>query len=366
MEDHELVDERALSRRKLLERGVAAGVGLAAAPAASGYAAREAQAAEEKSVTLTFVSFGGAYQDAQTKGWVEPFMKANPNIKIVQDQPTDYAKIKAQAEAGNVTWDVVDVGNDFGLARNKDILTPLDKKVLKTAYTQALPGVIQSRWRVADIIYGVVMAYRTDKFKRPPAGWKDFFDTKTFPGKRGLWKFVSGGLLEFALVADGVPQKKLYPLDLNRAFKKLDTIKSDIVWWDTGAQSAQLLSDGEVTIGHSWNGRIYDIQQGGAPVKIQWNQAFQTQDFLVIPKGVKHKAEALKFVQYATSCAHNAAVSFSIAYAPPYKCAVSHVDPKKKKDLPTTYQKQAMYFNDRWWDKNFAEADKRFQDWLQK
>ncbi len=238
MEDHELVDERALSRRKLLERGVAAGVGLAAAPAASGYAAREAQAAEEKSVTLTFVSFGGAYQDAQTKGWVEPFMKANPNIKIVQDQPTDYAKIKAQAEAGNVTWDVVDVGNDFGLARNKDILTPLDKKVLKTAYTQALPGVIQSRWRVADIIYGVVMAYRTDKFKRPPAGWKDFFDTKTFPGKRGLWKFVSGGLLEFALVADGVPQKKLYPLDLNRAFKKLDTIKSDIVWWDTAGRRA--------------------------------------------------------------------------------------------------------------------------------
>lgn len=366
MEDHELVEENALTRRELLKRGVAAGVGLAAAPSALGYAAREASAATAKSVTLTFVSFGGAYQTAQTKAWLEPFQKAHPNIKIVQDQPTDYSKIKAQVEAGNVTWDVVDVGNDFGLERNKDILLPIDPKVVKNA-NKPLPGVINGRYRVGDIIYGVVQAYRADKMPsgRVPQAWADFFDLKRFPGKRGLWKFVSGGLLEFALVADGANPRKLYPLDVNRAFKRLDTIKKDIVWWDTGAQSAQLLADGEVTIGMSWNGRIFDIQKQGAPVKIQWNQTFQTQDFLVVPKGTKHPAEAMQLIDYITSCANAARLSYFITYAPPYACALGKVNPKVKQDLPTTYSSKALFFSDRWWDKNFAEVDKRFQAWLQ-
>jgi putative spermidine/putrescine transport system substrate-binding protein len=365
MDEQKRLDQQALTRRELLKRGAAAGAGLAVAPAAFGYAARGAAAAE-KTVTLTFTSFGGAYQDAQTKGWLAPFMKAHPNIKIVQDQPTDYSKIKAQADAHDVTWDVVDVGNDFGLERNKDILMPIDAHVVKNAH-KALPGVINSPYRVADMIYGVVMAYRTDKMPqgRVPAGWHDFFDTKAFPGKRGLWKFVSGGLLEFALVADGVSPHKLYPLDVKRAFKKLDTIKKQIVWWDTGAQSAQLLADGEVTIGHSWNGRIFDIQKQGAKVAIQWNQAFQTQDFLVVPKGTKHPKEAMQLIDYITSCAHSAQLSRYIAYAPAYACAVPNADPTKKNDLPTTYNSKALFFNDRWWDKNFSTVDKKFQSWLQ-
>ncbi len=366
MDDMERVNEQGLTRRELLKRGALTGAGLVVAPGALGYAVPRAAAAAEKSVTLTFVSFGGAYQVAQTKAWLDPYMKSHPNIKIVQDQPVDYSKIKAQSQAHNVTWDVVDVGNDFGLERNKDILLPIDTKVVKNAH-KALPGVINSPYRVADIIYGVVMAYRTDKMPpgRVPRGWHDFFDTNTFPGKRGLWKFVSGGLLEFALVADGVHPHKLYPLDVNRAFNKLDTIKKAIVWWDTGAQSAQLLADGEVTIGHSWNGRIFDIQKQGAKVKIQWNQAFQTQDFLVVPKGTKHTKEAMKLIDYMTSCAHSAALSRFIAYAPPYRCAISRADPTKKKDLPTTYNKKALFFNDRWWDKNFSKVDKKFQNWLQ-
>lgn len=366
METQELVEAQGLTRRELLKRGALAGAGLAAAPAALGYAAQAASAAAEKSITLTFVSFGGAYQTAQTKAWLEPFMKSHPNIKIVQDQPVDYSKIKAQVEAGNVTWDVVDVGNDFGLERNRDILLPIDAKVVKNA-NKPLPGVVNSRYRVGDMIYGVVQAYRTDKMPkgRVPQGWADFFDTQRFPGKRGLWKFVSGGLLEFALVADGVNPRKLYPLNVNRAFKKLDTIKKDIVWWNTGAQSAGLLADGEVTIGMSWNGRIFDIQKQGAPVKIQWNQAFQTQDFLVVPKGTRHPREAMQLIAYITSCKQAGRLSNFIPYAPPYACALDSVNPKVKKHLPTTYTSKALFFNDRWWDKNFAEVDKKFQSWLQ-
>ncbi len=363
MEDRESQDS-GISRRELLRRGALAGAGLVAGPGLLGYAT--ACGATSSPVTLGFVSFGGAYQRAQARAWLDPFMRAHPNIEIVQHEPIDYAKLEAQVHAGNVTWDVADVSNDFGLARNKDILTPIDPKIVKNA-GNALPGVLQSPWRVADIVYASVLAYRKDEMPqgRVPQGWRDFFDLKAFPGKRGLRKFASAGALEFALVADGVDPHRLYPLDVERALKKLDTIKSEIVWWDTGAQSARLLADGEVTIGHSWNGRVYDIQQQGAPVQIQWNQAFQTQDFLVVPKGTKHPHEAMQLVDYITSCAHAARLSYYIPYAPPYACALGSVDPKIERDLPTTYNGEALHFDDRWWDAHFAAVDAQFQSWLQ-
>ena len=373
-------DDR-ITRRELLRRGTAVGLLVVTGPAAlaacssgtgpassapaggSSSAPAGGSGAGGAPVTLTFVSYGGAYQAAQSKGWLAPYMKANPNVQIVEDQPTDYAKIQAMVQAGNVTWDVADVGNDFGLSRNADILEPLDCSVVPCA---DFPQQFVGTYRIADIIYGVVMAYRTDKFAAgsEPQGWADFFDLAKFPGKRGLWKFASGGVFEFALVADGVDPTKLYPLDIDRAIRKLDTIKSSIVWWDTGAQSAQLLSSGEVTIGHSWNGRVYDIQHQGTPVKIQWNQAFQTADYLVVPKGGKNTAEAMKLIAYCTSAEHNAAVSYYIAYAPPNPKAVDKVDPTKTNDLATTYTDKALFFDDEWWDKNFKTVDQRFQVWL--
>ena len=314
-------------------------------------------------VTLTFVSYGGAYQDAQTEAWVKPYMEANPHVTIVQEEGTDYAKLQAMVEANDVTWDVVDVGNDFGLERNADILEPLDCSIIPC--DEMLPG-LANKSRIADIIYGVVFAYRTDDYPEgsEPQGWADFFDTTKFPGKRGVYNFVSGGILEGALVADGVDPKALYPLDIERALAKIDTIWDDLIWWDTGAVSAQLLADHEVVMGMSWNGRIYNIQQEGAPVKIQWNQHIQTSDFLVVPKGVKNVTEAMKLIAYMSSAEHNAGPSYYIAYAPTNKNALDKVDPAKKEDLPTTYLDVAMQFNDAWWDTNFSAANERYTEWF--
>ena len=58
-------------------------------------------------------------------------------------------------------------------------------------------------------------------------------------------------MIEAAFLADGVAPDKLYPLDLDRAFKKLDSIKADIIWWSAGAQSQQLLASAEAPFGSS-------------------------------------------------------------------------------------------------------------------
>lgn len=319
----------------------------------------------EGEATITFVSYGGAYQEAQTKAWLEPFMEANSDITIVQEEPIDYAKLQAMVESGNVTWDVADVGNDFGLAADEALLEPIDCDIVPC--DQLRPDLFPTTgYRVPDIVYSVVVAYRTDAFGGDaPTSFADFFDLERFPGKRGAYNFSSGGLLEMALLADGVAPGDLYPLDLDRAFAKLDTIKDEIVWWDTGAQSAQLLADGEVTMGMSWNGRIYDIQQEDAPVEIMWDQHLLTADYLVIPKGTKNLDAAMELVAWITSPEHSAELSNYITYAPPNEEAVDAVDESKAADMPTTYADTGIGFDDVWWNENFDAVDQRWQEWVQ-
>ncbi|HEX2088817.1 MAG TPA: ABC transporter substrate-binding protein [Actinomycetota bacterium] len=316
-------------------------------------------------VTLTFVSFGGAYQQAQTNAWLEPFMKANPNVRIVQEEPTDYAKLQAMVESGNVTWDVVEVGNDFGLASDHDVLEPIDCKIVPCDELQS--DLFPTRgYRVPDIVYSVVVGYRSDAFAgKQPTSFADFFDLKKFPGKRGAFNYASWGLLEMALLADGVQADELYPLDLDRAFAKLDTVKDQIVWYDSGAQSAQLLADGEVAMGMSWNGRIFDIQREGAPVDIMWDQHILTADYLVVPKGSKNVRAAMQLISWIVSDKNNAEISKHIAYAPANEGAVNNVDRTKERDLPTSYVETGIGFNDVWWDENFDAVDRRWQEWLQ-
>jgi len=144
-------------------------------------------------VKLTFASFGGVYQDAQRKAWLDPYSAAT-GVEFTNDENSSNATIKAQVEAGQVTWDVVDVGNDFGLDANKDLLEPLDYTLIPR--DEVLDG-FAGDYRVADITYGVVLGYNTDKTAgKVPAGWADFFDLQKFPGKRGLWKNPFGNLAD--------------------------------------------------------------------------------------------------------------------------------------------------------------------------
>lgn len=252
--------------------------------------------------SLNFVSWGGTTQDAQKEAWAVPFTKAT-NIKVVQDGPTDYGKLKAMVESGNVQWDVVDVEADFALrAASEGLLEPLDFNQIKR---DKIDPRFVSDHGVGSFFFSFVLGYNEGKLgANKPVDWTALFDTKAYPGKRALYKWPSPGVLELALLADGVAPDKLYPLDLDRAFKKLDTIKQDIVWWGGGAQSQQLLASGEASLGQFWNGRVYALQQDGAPVGVSWKQNLVMADFLVIPKGAKNKEAAMKFLANEIGRAH--------------------------------------------------------------
>jgi putative spermidine/putrescine transport system substrate-binding protein len=315
----------------------------------------------QEGVTLTFVSFGGVYQEAQRKAWLEPYRELT-GVQFTEDENSSNATIKAQVEAGQVTWDVVDVGNDFGLEAHANLLEPLDFSLIPRDELNEALGI--SDYRIPDITYGVVLAYNTDATAgKVPEGWADYFDTTKIPGKRGAWDYSEGGMFEFALMADGVAPDQLYPLDLPRATAKLDTIKDDIVFWGSGAESQELIGSGEVAMTMIWNGRGWSAKNSdNKPVEIQWNQQIVTADYLVVPKGSPNKDAAMKFIAYTACAANNAGPSEFIPYGPTNKN--SQPNPAMVNDLSVTNaDENSAYFDDEYLIENFAEIDAAWLAW---
>ena len=149
-----------------------------------------------------------------------------------------------------------------------------------------LPAKFVHEYGIANIVWSYNIAYNKDAFPdgKHPKNWAEFLDTAKFPGRRALRDRVNP-MLEIALLADGVPFDKLYPLDVDRALKKLEPFRKSAVWWTTNSQSQQLMVDGECSLGILNNGRIYDVVQKGAKIGIEWNQNLQSVDYLVVPRG---------------------------------------------------------------------------------
>jgi putative spermidine/putrescine transport system substrate-binding protein len=318
-----------------------------------------ASAAQAQS--MVFTSWGGTTQDAQKKYWAEPFAKET-KIRVQQDGPTDYGKFKAMVESGNVTWDVVDVEYDFAVKAAKDgLLEPIDFNTVKRADID--PRFVTDH-AVGSFYYSFVLGYSKDKFsEKEPKSWADVFDTQAFPGKRTFYKWAAPGVLEIALLADGVSADKLYPLDLDRAFKKLDTIKKDIVWWSGGAQSQQLLASGEAPIGQFWNGRLYALQKSGTKVGISWDQNLTAADMLVVPKGTKNKDTAMKFLTVATGAKGQADFSKETAYAPINVKSKELMDKEIVATLPDQHTASQINLNMQYWADNRDAIAKRWYAW---
>jgi putative spermidine/putrescine transport system substrate-binding protein len=334
------------------------------AASASGSGAADSAACNpprQEGVTLTFVSFGGVYQEAQRKAWLAPYTELT-GVQFTEDENSSNATIKAQVEAGQVTWDVVDVGNDFGVDVHADLLEPLDFSLIPRDELNEDLGITD--YRIPDITYGVVLAYNTEQTGgQTPAGWADYFDTTKIPGKRGAWDYSESGMFEFALMADGVAPGDLYPLDLPRATAKLNTIKDDIVFWGSGAESQELIGSGEVAMTMIWNGRGWSAKNlDNKPVEIQWNQQIVTADYLVVPKGSPNKDAAMKFIAYTACAENNAKPSEFIPYGPTNKNSTPNA--AMVADLSVTNaDENSAYFDDTYLAEKFDEIDAAWQAW---
>lgn len=311
--------------------------------------------------SITFVSWGGTTQEAQEEYWAEPFTEET-GITVNSDN-TDYGKLKAMVESGNVIWDVVDVEADFAYQAAEDgLLEELDFSVIDK---DELDEDFVTDHFVGSFAYSFVNAYNTDEIDGEPEGWESFFDTDQFPGKRTAYQWPTAGVFEMALMADGVEPDDLYPIDFDRAFEKLDEIKSDIQWWDTGAQSQQLLGSGEVGMGHVWNGRMYSlIKEDDANINIDWTNNIKAGDVLVVPKGAKNKEAAMEFIAQATSAEGQADFANKTAYTPINTEADELVDDDLLPYLSSEHTDSQVVLDMEYWSTAIDDVLDEWNEWL--
>jgi putative spermidine/putrescine transport system substrate-binding protein len=309
---------------------------------------------------MVFTSWGGTTQDAQTAAWVEPFA-TETGTNVLQDGPTDYGKIKAMVEAGNVSWDVVDVEGDYAAQAGKaGLLEPLDFNVIDK--TKLDPRFVTDH-SVGSFYYSFVIGCNADAVAECPKTWADLFDTERFPGKRTFYKWSAPGVIEAALLADGVAPAALYPLDLDRAFAKLDSIKGDIIWWSSGAQSQQMLASAETPYGSFWNGRLTALADSGVTIETSWDQNITAADSLVVPKGAPNKAEAMKFIALATSAKPQAEMAAKTGYAPINLDAPAEMDPALRATLPDQQAATQVNADMNYWAEHRDEIGERWYAW---
>ncbi len=340
-------------------RSILFGIGLALC--ASGVAR-----AEE---TVTYATDGGNILQVMTKAMIAPAEK-KLGIRVVADANADrYPVIKAQVLSGKPTWDIFDASAGY-CARGviEGLLEPLDYAEIPNA--DGVPAAFKDPHSVGLAAYATVLAYNAETFgDNGPKSWADFWDVKKFPGRRALRNYARP-TLEIALLADGVKPENLYPLDVERAYRKLAEIKPHIaVWWTSGAETTQLLHDGEVDMLPLWDGRAATAIKDGAAAKFTRNQAIMEYTCLGVLKGTAHKDAAMKLINELLDPKGQAAWATDYTTGPLNTKFADYMKPERLKTLTTDPANIAVQvpLSAAWWASPAGEdAEKRWLAFMQK
>ena len=342
---------------------------------------------------ITVVSWGGAYLNSQQNAYHDPYMAMNPDVKIINDDSSAeaVAKLRAMNEAGNLTWDLVDVVAsdairlcDEGLAMEIDFDKQLASATDGTSASKDFGDLIVTDCFIPQIVYSTAFGYRTDVEAwngKEPEDVCAVFDTKNFPGKRSLEKRPINNM-EWALICDGVAKDDVYdvletPAGMERALAKLGSIKDDVIWWSSGADTPQLLADGEVVLGSTYNGRLFAlIEEQKQPVKMLWDAQVFDLDGWIVPAGLPEDRlkVVMDYLYFATDTQRLADQAKYIPYGPARassaplvgKHASLGIDMAPHMPTDPNNAKNTFLYNYEWWADHRDDVDAKFQAWLTK
>ena len=308
---------------------------------------------------LVFVNWGGDAVKAFDSAFGKPFGDES-GITVKQDGsgPTEGA-VAAQAKTGSPTWDVVDAEPFSAQALGKKgMMEPIDYNVVDKSKVR---DGFHWEYAVSSYFYSYVIAYDAKKFgDNPPKSMADFFDTEKFGGKRAMYKWGSGSW-EALLLADGVAPENLYPLDLDRAHKKLESFKEHVVgFWGGGAESQSLMLNGDASMALVWSTRASLLEKdSGGDIKFTWVDGLVAPGAMSVLKNNPGGAEAaMKFIASAQDPARQAVLFDLLGNGPanPAADALIPADNKRYNPVdPENYAKQIPLSMD-WYEANYGAA----------
>ena len=350
-----------------------------------------ASADGEMANDMTLVSWGGAYQKSQINAYADPYVAMNEDVSVTWDESSAeaVAKLRAMNEAGNITWDVVDVVAsdalrlcDEGLALEIDADEDLAPAPDGTSAADDFGDLMVGDCFIPQIVYSTTFGYRTDMVPagvEPPNDICDVFDIDTYPGMRSLEKRPINNV-EWALLCDGVAKEDVYDVleteeGQERALAKLGTIKDNVIWWSAGADTPQLLADGEVFIGSTYNGRLFAaIEEQDQPIGMMWDAQVFDLDGWIIPEGLSDErlARAKDFIYFATDTQRLADQAKYISYGPARlssaplvgQHATLGIDMAQHMPTDPANAQNTFLYNYEFWADYRDDIDAKFQAWL--
>jgi len=333
------------------------------ATAVAGVVAMTGCAAGGDEDVLVYASYGGAFQDAQASAWQEGFTKET-GTTFENASPSDMAQIRAMVDAGRTTWDAVDTNAYFPNQFCGKYFEEIDLSGIDTS--QFEEGSV-SDCAVPAERFALLLVYNSETYAdNPPTSLADFLDTDAFPGKRATTREVSTGLLESILVADGVDPDDLYPLDVDRAFAALDTIRDDTTFAENNGALQQLVSDEQADMALIVSARALTVARDGVPIEPVWGQTITTFNSLAIPKGSPNLERAQEFIAYATQPEQSAKFAELSGTSPANREAQPDYDDLAEKfnAFAGDERTETTQLDATWWSKNVSDVQNRFTTWL--
>ena len=360
--------ERKITRRKIVKAGLATVGGVAVAAAVGPYVIRHGLAQSKEQIVIT--SWGGTFQEAVRKVYFEPFTKET-GIEVVEHThgTKGLAKLKAQQDAGAAEIDLLD-GPPFwiGVGKSKGMTEPIDLSVIEGASNHFPAAMNEWGYGWGTVSWGI--AYNRNTYSGgAPGGWADFWDVKNFKGRRSLFGPLVARHIEFALMADGMSPSEVNPLDdakVERAFKKLEEIKSNIdIWYQSMSQNESLIESGEVDMAEFVNGRAFGMEARGVPVGFQFNQSVMNLLTWILAKGAPNRKNAHTFLAFSSQAEPQANFAKQLFYGPTNGNSFDLIeDEATQRRLPThpDYIDNQVLLDGAWWADNLGTLKPR---WLE-
>lgn len=310
-------------------------------------------------------NWGGTTSDGMVGSWGKLFTeRTGVPVRAVN---IDYGKFIAQVDSKRVQWSWIDAEGWFAFA-HPELLQQIPYAEIGVTEEDLVDPQLMQPKALASYLWGYVTGYRTDREGDHPRTWEQFFDSKAVPGRRTLFNWPVGAV-EIALLGDGVPFDQLYPLDLDRAFDKIDSIREDLIFSNTLAEIQQSLVSGSADFGVAPDTRINYLARGGLPVAVEWNEHLRAKDCHIIPKSVPSMPACIEFLKAALD--PDAMGRFALlaggGIGPPTKTGFNRLDESLKPFVasnPDNAAKAVGWMDDKWWGENIDDVSTKWYEFV--
>ena len=316
---------------------------------------------------LSVISFGRADQDALTKAYYNAFGKSTGIEVKSLSYDGQMTELEQMVKSGKPDWDVVQVeSRALQQGCEQGLFEKLDMSRIGRP-DDFIPGAV-SDCGLGIFAWSLALVY-SDRIKAAPSSWADFWDVKKYPGKRGLRRSAKY-TLEIALLADGVAPADVYPMlatdtGLERAFRKLDQIKSDTIWWEAAAQPGALLSAGNLVMSSGYTLWFDPEVPRNKHFKIAWDKSLYDVDSWAIPKGSPKLPDAYRFIAFASAPERQKLLSERLPYGPTNRKALRLLPADLARSLPSSDANlpRALKVDTVFWITHGEALENRFDAW---